>query len=164
MTTIRMLISCLIIVAGPMVTSFLLLSGKGDGTGISPVIIVSVLIATAITAASSTAAHLLLKQPLLATTISILVSEILYVVFVVAYTYCMSDGLQRSESIMWLPIIILFIIPFGFPTAFSVSYGTGRILRDLMDVGQDESKRSKEVFEKPDLVQPCRMARDKSNY
>jgi hypothetical protein len=32
---------------------------------------------------------------------------------------------------MWLPIMVLFLIPFALPTAWSVSYGIGRIVSDI---------------------------------
>lgn len=135
MKTTRTLTSLLIIAVGPFATIYLCAAVNTGSKNESEMfsLIVSVLILSAVTATVSTAAHSVLKHPLLATAVSVLISEILYVVLLFTYIYCMSEGLERSESLVWLPIMILFLIPFGFPTALSVSYGAGRIVRDFRE-------------------------------
>jgi hypothetical protein len=133
MNSIRILIGLLLIAAGPVVTVFLFVMGKGgsmDGAGIFP-LIVSVFLMSAVTAAVSTTAHLALEDPVLATVVSASISEILYILLLLAYVFCMSEGRGRAESFMWLPVMTGFLLLFGFPTALSVSCGTGMIARDL---------------------------------
>jgi len=114
--------------------------GKGGGAEVFP-LIVGVLIMSGVTGAVSAAAHLLFKDPVPATAISVLISEVLYVLLLLAYICCMSTGRGRAESFMWLPIMIPFLVLFGLPTAFSVSYGTGMI---VMGFGEGTSNRSED--------------------
>ena len=135
----RMLASLPIIAAGPIATVCLYETVEVSATACS--LIIGVLIVSAVTAVVSTVAHLILKRPLLATVVSVPISEIICVLLLLAYIFCMSEGRGRAESFMWLPIIILFLIPFAFPTALSVSYGTGMIVRDF---GERKSNRSRD--------------------
>ncbi len=144
----KLLVNLLIAVAGPIATVYLY---AGVEAGKLESLIFNVLILSVVTVVVSAAAQRLLKRPLLAACVSIPSSEILYVLLLTAYIYCMPQGVERSESLMWLPIAILFLIPFAFPTAISVSYGTARIVRDLEYFGDSRRNRTpglaKRLFE-----------------
>ena len=142
MKTTTLLISLPVIAAGPIVTVYLLLVAKGDGAGVSLAMIVGVLIMSAVAAAVSTVTHLIMKGELFATVVSVPISEILYVLLMWAYIYCMPEGRERAESFMWLPIVISLLFIYAFPTACSVSYGTGMIVRGLRDFGESKSDAS----------------------
>lgn len=134
-----LLIGLPIIAAGPIVT--VVLVGRLNGNmSVSGAVVVSVLIASGVAAVVSTAAHLVFKDTMPATFVSVFVSELTYVLFVLAYIFYMPEGRERAESFMWLPIVIPVLIVVSFPTALSVSYGTGMIVRD---VGESKNKRSR---------------------
>jgi hypothetical protein len=114
-------------------------ANKVNGPAIFP-IIVSLVFVSGVTAVVSIAAHLIFKGTLPATVVSVLLSETLYVLFVLAYIFCMSAGLERAESFAWLPIWLPLPIFVGFPTALSVSYGTDRIVTDSGESNSDRSR------------------------
>jgi hypothetical protein len=124
-----LLASLLIIVAGPAVT-VCLFTTVNVSAGVFP-LIVGVLTMSGVTAGVSTAAHRMLKDPVPATAISVAISEMFCVLLLLAYIFCLCEGRERAESIMWLPVMIPFLLVFGFPTAFSVSYGTGMIVMNF---------------------------------
>jgi hypothetical protein len=132
-----------IIVAGPIVTAFLLIGGKGDGK-VSATLVIIVLILSAVPAVVSTVAHLIFKNLLLGTVVSVFISELLYVLLQLAYCFCTP---KSAEAFMWLPIMLLFLIPYAFPTALSVSWGTGIIV-----LGFGEGKSDRKSHHSPDLA------------
>jgi len=62
---------------------------------------------------------------------SVVASEMLYIVLLISTIFLAQDERFRAEALMWLPVMITFMVPFTLPMALSVSYGTGRILRDI---------------------------------
>jgi hypothetical protein len=59
---------------------------------------------------------------------SIIASEILYLCILLIYIIFF-DEKNKSENIMWLPGLVLFLIILSLPMAFSISYGAGKIIR-----------------------------------
>jgi hypothetical protein len=146
MKTIRLLISVLIIVAGPIVTVYLYETVEVSATVCS--VIIRVLIMSGVTAVVSTVVTFILKHPLLATFASVVISGVLLVLLLLAYIFCMSASRAVPGPSWWLRAIILFLIPLGFPTVLSVSYGTGRIVRDLRAFRDTRVERSQDFVKR----------------
>jgi hypothetical protein len=136
----RLVTGLLLIVVGPAVTVYLY-RAVNVSAGLFSLIVVAAMM-SGITAGVSTAAHLMRKGRAPATAASVLVSEVLYVLLLLTYIFCMSASRGRAESVMWLPVLIPFLIVLGLPTALSVSCGTGMIVMNFAD-GAD--KRSWDV-------------------
>ncbi len=127
----KLLINLLIIAVGPAMTVVQYAKGKsGDTSGILFLVLGTSILA-AVTAAVSILTHFRVKRFWVATGVSTIASEVLYVlIVVVAFAYFMPDGCTWAESIGWLLIAIMSLIPGAFPTALFVSYGVGRIIGD----------------------------------
>jgi hypothetical protein len=118
--TINILLNILIIPAGPLVTAYMVIAGKGFK--IKGEMFLYAGIATAIAVIVSIAIHALYKKDLKKAIISaVIVSEIIYALLAIA------DAMKNPRSMMWLPVALLFLPLFTLPTAISVSFGIGRI-------------------------------------
>jgi hypothetical protein len=144
--TMRNMISILIIAAGPIATLYprMIVYARATDKLAIFYLMVSVLALSATTAAVSTATNLILRRIWLATVVSVIISEATYVVLLLIYVCVFSSGFERTESLAWLPMIIRYLIPVGLPIAISVSYGTGRIVKDWRELREREESRSRD--------------------
>lgn len=129
----KILINALILLAGPAVTAMLYVQGEAgnlDASGVMQILVFASIL-TIVATTVSAVTHCRVSRFGRAMLVSVILSEILFVVLLVGYILFMPEGRGRAESLMWLPIMLMFMIPWALPTALSVSYGTGRIVRDM---------------------------------
>lgn len=129
----KRIIDSLVILAGPAVTTVLYVGGEAGNIDAGGVvrILFSALVLMIVAIPVSALIHSHVSQFRRAMLVSVLCSETLFVVLLVGFILFLPEGRGRAESIMWLPIMVLFLIPFALPTAWSVSYGIGRIVSDI---------------------------------
>ena len=133
MSPARTLLNLLIIAAGPLATIAYTFCLCGTTVIFH---IPLVLILSAIAATASTTVHLKLKHPTFATFISVVASYISYILLLLAIILFSSDAQERTLDItwFWFPITILLLIPYALPLTCTISYGTGRIVRDFREI------------------------------
>ena len=61
--------------------------------------------------------------------ISTIICDFIYVFFLIC-TAIFADPENSAEVTMWLPVMIIFMIPYCLPMAFTISYATIKISRD----------------------------------
>lgn len=140
MHTGKLAISSVLILIGPFVTLYLVVSGKGESAQGQQVVhfVLWVSLMSIVTAAISALMHRHMRM-LVALPLSVIVSEVAYVLLALLITWLMPSGRQRAESLMWLPLAAFFLVYFGFPTAVSVSWGTGILVRDFVETNDAEA-------------------------
>jgi hypothetical protein len=74
--------------------------------------------------------HTLFKDFKKSMIISILISEAVYLTTSLIYGLVI-DVDHRADFIMWLPVMIIFMIPFTLPMPLAISYGTGFIISKM---------------------------------
>ena len=129
----KRIIDSLIILTGPAGTTILYVGGEAgniDAEGVVRILF-SALGLMVVAVLVSVLIHSHISQFRRVMWVSVICSEPLYVGLLVGFILILPEGRGRAESIMWLPIMVLFLIPFALPTAWSVSYGIGRIVSDI---------------------------------
>ena len=119
-----------VIVLGPIITFFLYFANErpSDISDILPILKI-LLLMSIITLLFSIITHVLIENFKKGMIVSIIISELTYIVSLITFFWL--DPINQAENIMWLPVAIVFLIPFSLPMAFSISYGCGKIIRDI---------------------------------
>ena len=129
----KLLNNVIIILTGPAITVMLYVRGEAgnlDAAGVGQILIFASVL-TIVGSVFGVLAHLRIRQFWHATLVSVILSEVSFVVLLVGFVWFMPEGANRADFLMWLPIMLVFMIYCALPTALSVSCGMGRIIRDI---------------------------------
>lgn len=126
----RLVKGLIIVFAGPLVTLLLFTALQIPADKIDYSHIRWAIIGLAsFTLLISALGHIFVKKFQNGLILTVTASEIVYL-FTFAF-YALSDPLNWQENLMWLPIMMLSVIALSLPMAFSISYGCGKIIREI---------------------------------
>jgi uncharacterized protein YacL len=115
---------------GPILTFLLYIVSENGLKGLSHLAYLTMLICVGIIITLSIAlvVQKYLKRTLTIVVVSSIIAEIIFALMAYFSAFTIVGENDRAEYVMWLPIMIMFMIPFSLPTAITVSFSSVKII------------------------------------